>query len=154
VEETPADDEVFELGIYRRKGMISLSSVNWLAVIVGMVVSMALGALWYGPLFGKTWLRLINKTADELEADAMMYVKTAVAAFVAMLFLNLVVSSFGSHTFVNGLITGALVFVGIGATQTYVYTTFEGPKESVWLLFCAYQLLVFAVMGGVFAVWA
>jgi hypothetical protein len=137
----------------RRSAMISFDAVNWLAVVVGMFVSMVLGFLWYGPLFGKTWLRLIGKSADEIESDPMDFVKTAVAAFVAMLFLNLVVASFGADSFVNGLILGALVFLGFGATQTFVYTTFEGPKGSVWLLFNAYQIIVFAVMGGVFAIW-
>lgn len=133
--------------------MVSFAGVNWLAVVVGTVVSMALGALWYGPLFGSMWMRMIGKRAEEIESDPMAYLKTAIAAFVAMLFLNVVVSSFGAATFVNGLIAGALTFVGVGATQTFVYTTFEGPKEGVWLLFCAYQIIVFSVMGGVFAIW-
>ena len=133
--------------------MVSFAGVNWLAVVVGTVVSMALGALWYGPLFGSMWMRMIGKRAEEIESDPMAYLKTAIAAFVAMLFLNVVVSSFGAATFTNGLIAGALIFVGFGATQTFVYTTFEGPKEGVWLLFCAYQIIVFSVMGGVFAIW-
>jgi hypothetical protein len=133
--------------------MFSFASVNWLAVAVGMVVSMFLGFLWYGPLFGKTWLRLIGKSPEEIESDPMMYAKTAVAAFVAMLFLNMVVGSLGAISFLSGFIVGALTFLGFGATQTFVYTTFEGPTEKVWLLFGSYQILVFAIMGGVFAIW-
>ena len=53
--------------------MFSFTSVNWLAVIVGTVVSMALGTLWYGPLFGKTWLRLIGKSPEEIESEPTMY---------------------------------------------------------------------------------
>ncbi len=37
--------------------MVSFSAVNWLAVLLGTVLSMALGALWYGPLFGQLWLK-------------------------------------------------------------------------------------------------
>lgn len=133
--------------------MISFSAINWLAVVVGTMVSMALGALWYGPLFGNLWLRLIEKRAEEIEADPMDYLKTAVAALVAMIFLNLVVISFGATSMVDGITAGALTFIGFGGTLTFVYTTFEGPKESVWLLYSAYQLVVFAIMGGVFAVW-
>lgn len=133
--------------------MLPLGSVNWLGVVVGMLLSMVMGTLWYGPLFGNLWMRLIGKTADELESNPLDYVKTAVAAFVAMAFLNMVVVSFGAQSFLGGLLTGALVFIGFGATQTLVYTLFEGPKETVWLLYSAYQLLVFAIMGGVFAIW-
>jgi hypothetical protein len=133
--------------------MISFGAVNWLAVVVGMVLSMAMGALWYGPLFGNLWLRLIGKTADEIEGDPMDYLKTAVAAFIAMLFLDLVVASFGAQSLADGVVVGALTFIGFGATLTFVYTTFEGPDERVWLLYAAYQLVVFVIMGGVFAVW-
>ena len=133
--------------------MISFVGVNWLAVVVGTVVSMAMGALWYGPLFGNLWLRLIGKTVDDIEGDPLDYVKTAVAAFIAMLLLNLVVLSFGAGSLVEGVLVGALTFIGFGATLTFVYTTFEGPEEKVWLLYAAYQLVVFVIMGAVFAVW-
>jgi hypothetical protein len=133
--------------------MIPFAAVNWLAVVIGMVVSMAMGALWYGPLFGNLWLRLIGKTADDIEGNPLDYIKTAVAAFIAMLFLNLVVVSFSAQSLVDGVVAGALTFVGLGATTTFVYTTFEGPEEKVWLLYAAYQLVVFVIMGGVFAVW-
>lgn len=133
--------------------MITFTGVNWLAVLVGTVFSMILGALWYGPLFGNTWLRLIGKAADELEANALDYIKTAIAALVAMLLLNMVVVSFGAQSFVDGLIAGVLVFIGFGATMTFVYTNFEGPEERIWLLYVAYQVVVFAIMGGVFAIW-
>jgi hypothetical protein len=47
-----------------------------------------------------------------------------------------------------------VTWVGIGATATFVYTTFEGPPTNVWMLNAAYQLVIYAVIGGVFAVWA
>ena len=68
--------------------MVSFAAVNWLAVLLGTLLSMALGALWYGPLFGQLWLKLIGKTEDELESNPVMYIKTAVAAFIGMLALK------------------------------------------------------------------
>ncbi len=133
--------------------MVSFSSVNWLAVLVGTVLSMALGALWYGPLFGQTWLKLIGKTEEELESSPVMYLKTAVAALIGMLALNLVVVSFGATDILSGLVAGAFIFLGIGATTTFVYTNFEGPSEKVWLLYVAYHLVVYLIMGAVFAIW-
>lgn len=133
--------------------MISFTSVNWLAVLVGTVVSMALGALWYGPLFGQLWLKLIGKTEEELDSNPTIYIKTAIAAFIGMLALNVVVVAFGASTFLSGLIIAAFIFIGIGATTTFVYTTFEGPPENVWLLYVAYHLVVYLIMGGIFAIW-
>lgn len=133
--------------------MISFTSVNWLAVLVGTVVSMALGALWYGPLFGQLWLKLIGKTEEELDSNPTIYIKTAIAAFIGMLALNVVVVAFGASTFLSGLVIAAFIFIGIGATTTFVYTTFEGPPENVWLLYVAYHLVVYLIMGGIFAIW-
>lgn len=124
-----------------------------MAVLLGTVLSMVLGFLWYGPLFGKTWLKLINKTEEEIDADPTVYIKTAVAAFIAMLVLNMVVVAFGATTFVTGLLAGGFLFLGLGATATFVYTSFKGPSEKVWLLYVEYQLLVFLFMGGIFAIW-
>ena len=85
--------------------MFPFSDVNWIAVLLGTVLSMALGALWYGPLFGQLWLKLIGKNEDELESEPIIYIKTALAAFIAMLFLNLAIVAFGA----NGFISCALV---------------------------------------------
>ncbi|MBK8887589.1 MAG: DUF1761 family protein [Saprospiraceae bacterium] len=30
---------------------------NWLAILGSGLVPMAVGALWYGPLFGKLWMK-------------------------------------------------------------------------------------------------
>ena len=133
--------------------MLDFGSINWLAVVVGVVVSNALGFLWYGPLFGERWMRMIGKTRDEIEASPTMYIVTIVSSLLTMIALALVVDAFGAATFVEGLIIGAVVNIGLSGASTYVYTSFEGPPVNVWALFAIYQLLIFALMGGVYAVW-
>ena len=133
--------------------MVSMSGINWLAVVVGVVVSNVVGFLWYGPLFGNTWLRIIGKKRADIEASPSMYAVTAVASLVTMVVLAMVVAAFGAETFVDGLVAGAVAFIGLGATATFVFTTFSGPPVGAWLLLAAYQLLVHGVMGGVFATW-
>jgi len=127
--------------------------INWLAVVVGVVVSNVVGFLWYGPLFGNTWLRIIGKKREDIEASPSMYAVTAVASLVTMVVLAMVIAAFGAETFVDGLVAGAVVFIGLGATATFVFTTFSGPPLGAWFLLAAYQLLVHGVMGGVFATW-
>ena len=134
--------------------MVSFGGINWLAVLVGVVASNALGFLWYGPLFGETWLRMIGKKREELHASSSMYAVTALASAITMVALGLIVHAFGADSFVQGLIAGVVTWVGIGATATFVYTAFEGPPTNVWMLNAAYQLVIYAVMGGVFAVLA
>lgn len=133
--------------------MISFTGLNWWAIIVGVVVSNVVGMLWYGPLFGKAWLRMIGKRADEIEADPMMYVKTTLASLIYMIALAVIVKAFGANTLVQGLLVGALASIGISATSTYVYSEFEGPPTKVWFLFSDYHLVVFLIMGALFAIW-
>jgi hypothetical protein len=133
--------------------VIDFSGINWLAVLFGTILSMGLGALWYGPFFGKLWLNLIGKTIDELESNPLDYLKTALAALIGMISLSIVVSTFGANSIGDGLLVGLLVGMGFSSSQTFVYTTFEGPKESIWLLYSLYQITLFVSMGIVFAVW-
>jgi len=129
------------------------SGINWVAVVLGAVFNMALGALWYGPLFGNLWLKWIGKSKEELESSPGMYLGPLAAAFVSALVLDLIVLAFGAGTWYQGLWAGVLVWVGIGATATLTTHFFEDQSTGVWLLFAAYQLVVFAVQGLVFAVW-
>ena len=134
--------------------MISFDGINWVAVLIGIVLSNALGFLWYGPLFGNTWMRMIGKTRDEIESDLSMFVVTIVASALTMVVLALVVGAFGATELVDGLLVGVLVSIGLSATSTFTYTTFEGPPTNVWFLNAVYQLVVHGAMGAVFALMA
>jgi len=132
---------------------MDFGEVNYIAVVLGAVFNMILGTLWYGPLFGKTWLKLINKREEEIKSSPWLYVAAFVAAFVSALTLALIVQAFGYTTFLPGLLAGVVVAVGVVAMVTLTFSIFEGPPLGVWFLFGLFQLVVFAVEGGVFAVW-
>src|SRR3989344_7706455 len=40
--------------------------INYLAVLVAAIAAMVLGYLWYGPLFGKEWAKLMGWTPEEM----------------------------------------------------------------------------------------
>jgi len=132
---------------------MEFGAVNFLAVLVGAVINMVLGALWYGPLFGNLWLKLIGKNKQEIKGSPWLYLFSFIAAFVAAVVLALAVLAFSSAGFFGGMLAGGVVWLGFVATTSFTFSIFEGPKLSVWLLFAAYQLVVFAIEGGIFAVW-
>jgi hypothetical protein len=133
--------------------MVSFSSVNWLAVVVGVVFSNALGFLWYGPLFGKPWTALINKRPEEMQGSPTMYLVTVVTSAIMMVVLNLLVVAMGGSTLLQGALAGAFIWIGVGATASYVSNLFEGRPSGLWLINAGYNLVVFVVMGAVFVVW-
>ena len=132
---------------------LSFGAVNYIAALVGAVFNMILGTLWYGPLFGNLWLKLIDKKKEDIEGNPLMYVFSFIAAFAAAIVLYLAVTAFGATTFIAGLLIGLIPWAGFVSTVTLTFSIFEGPKLSVWLLFVAYQFVIFCVLGGVFAVW-
>ena len=129
------------------------TEVNWIGVVILAVFNMIVGALWYGPLFGRLWLRIIGKQAEELRSSAGMYVLSFVGAVVAAYVLNVVVSGLGLTAWWWGAIAGAVVWVGMGATGTLTFSIFEGPPIGAWFLHALYGLVVYAAGGVLFVLW-
>ena len=46
--------------------------INWLAVAVCGLGTIAVGFLWYGPLFGKAWGRLTGWTDDKVRETLLI----------------------------------------------------------------------------------
>ena len=131
--------------------MLSLAGINWIAVVIGVVLSNALGFLWYGPLFGKPWMKALGKSASELQASPTSYVVTVVTSFITMIVLAVAINAFGSASVVDGAIVGVVLYAGLAGAPTYVGTTFEGRPVTVWYINALYNVVVFGVMGAVFA---
>jgi hypothetical protein len=133
--------------------MFSLSGINWLTVIVGVILSNALGFLWYGPLFGKPWTAALGKRPEDVQGSPMMYVVTVVTSLLTMIALAATVLAFGSSGIVQGAVLGLILYVGFQGTATFVGRTFEGSSMTLWRINAFYNLVVFVVMGAIFAAW-
>jgi Protein of unknown function (DUF1761) len=133
--------------------MFGLSGINWIAVIVGVVFSNALGFLWYGPLFGKPWMAALGKRQEDMQSSPTMYIWTVVMSLITMIVLAAAVNAFGSAGVVQGAVLGLALYVGLQGAATYIGTVFEGRSRTLWWINGLYNLVVFAVMGAVFAIW-
>lgn len=60
--------------------------VNLLAVLLATLASMIVGFLWYGPLFGKIWIKLSNHKESEMDKSGVnkMYAMTAAALLLSI----------------------------------------------------------------------
>ena len=129
------------------------AEVNWYAIVIVAVFNMALGALWYGPLFGNLWLRIIGKKREELSSKPGMYIFSFLAAWAAAYVLNLLISGLGLNTWWWGAVAGMVVWIGMGATGTLTYSIFNGPPLGSWLLFSLYGSIVYTAGGVLFVLW-
>ena len=81
-------------------------AVNWLAIVLATVASMALGVVWYMGL-SRQWLAALGKTRDELNSsDPSPYIWSVVVQFVMAYFVALLTTKlFGSTDVANGIQT-------------------------------------------------
>jgi hypothetical protein len=109
-----------------------LGDLDWLAVVVGAVVFMVVGWLWYGPLFGKQWSAGTGIAMD----SSMPATDKLIAMFVYSFVLSGAVNYFGvldgdvEHSLVTGILLGILVI----GSASYAAVVWEKQKQSVWMI--------------------
>lgn len=125
-------------------------SVNWLAIIVATVASMALGFGWYMAL-GTQWMAALGKTREQIMASgsqATPYILAAlmqlIMAYSLALFLR---SVMGGVTVGGGLILGFHLWLGFVITSMVINHRYQGSKWSLTLIDGGYLLGVLLVQG-------
>ena len=115
------------------------------AVIVVTVVGMGLGALWYGPLLGKTW-QAETGLSNEKIADANMGLIMGTAALLELIAAVIFLFMADDGSAFNGVQVGALasMFFAIGLGINYL---FERQSMKLYLINIGYMSLTFILMG-------
>ena len=130
-----------------------MPTVSWLSVLVATVLSFGLGALWYGPLFGKAWMAEHGTTAEELMEGfnpGLTYGATFVLAGLSAFLFGVFIGEAPDlqHSILWGVAVG-LIWVS-GAIGT-IYL-FERRTIRLWLINAGYHTARFAIIGAVFGV--
>ena len=133
-------------------------SINYLAVLIAAIASMIIGFLWYGPLFGKMWMKLMDidkKKVDEAKKKGMGRIYTL--AFLTALIMSYVLAHFVDYveakTITDGIILGFWVWIGFLATTQIGSVFWEGKPVKLYLINTLHYLVALAVMAAILAVW-
>jgi hypothetical protein len=123
-------------------------AVNWLAVIVATLASMALGFAWY-MLLAKQWMAALGKTPNQIDrADWTPYAWSVVVQLVMAYFIALLTPAlFGSTNVVNGILCGAHMWLGFVVTSMILNHRYQGAKWSLTFIDGGYLLGVLIVQG-------
>jgi hypothetical protein len=131
------------------------AGVNYLAVVVAAIIYMVLGFLWYGPLFGRQWMKLSNITPSGMSGGAMA--KTTLGSFIGALVMSYVLARvvdwMGATTVGTGIEAGCWMWLGFVATVTLNSIFYERRPVALYVLNNAYYLVALAIAGALFAVW-
>lgn len=85
--------------------------VNWIAVLGAAIVGFAIGAIWYGPLFGKRWAALHGIDTTSMAGGPPLgpilganFVVTLVAATALAVLVTPFAADAATAAFVGGLV--------------------------------------------------
>jgi len=142
--------------------------VNYLAVLVATVVAFAIGALWYGPLFGKPWMKLMGYTKKDMEkmkkkgmmmSYALGFLRWLVLCLILSHLLVIIMTGKLGIGMVEvwgigpALATGFFLWLGFVGTVTLSDVLWGGRSWKLWALNNGYNLLAILVMTGILTVW-
>ncbi len=128
------------------------ASVNWLAVIVATLSTFVLGAIWYGPLFGKAWMAEHGYTEEDLK-DANMgkiYGTAFVLEFIMVANLAFFIQGVGlGESVLYAFLTGfGWVAMAIGVNYL-----FSRNSIKLWFIDAFYFVVSFTIMGVILGAW-
>ena len=129
--------------------------VNWAAIVVCIVVNMIIGAVWYGPLFGKRWMEGLGKTAEDIQSGPMWqpYLIAVINSFLMAFVLANAVAWSGATGVAAGLLLGLTVWIGFTGFTFAANHAFESRSLQLWSINAGIYLVGLMVMGAILAVW-
>ncbi len=140
--------------------MVSDVSLNLWAVLAAAAANMVLGSLWYGPFFGKAWMKGMGwdpnmKPTPEMKkamgkSMGVMALTSLLMAYVLAYF----VQYSAAITWMDGAQTGFWAWAGFQLTFIIQTVIFERKNKTVATINAAYQLVALMGMGAILAVWA
>ena len=131
-------------------------TINYLAVLVCGIAAMVVGAVWYGPVFGKAWMAEVGKTEEELK-EGFNPAKTYGLAFVGHLLGALVtaylISLTGAGNLMEGIRIALAAWFGYTGGVIFVNGMFHGDSFRLMLINSFYHLTVFIVYAVILTTW-
>jgi len=131
-------------------------SINDLAVLVGAVLYMVIGALWYAPfLFGNTWMKLIGKTEEQIKADfnPIMYLWTLIASFIAAYGVARLFEMVGGGDIMTAVKISLLVSICFIGSAFYVNHMFEGKSRTLTIIYVLQHVVTLVLIGVIVGAW-
>ena len=133
---------------------MTFAGINYVAVAAAAVASFFLGWIWYGMLFSKQWMAAQGKTPEECK-DQSMPMGLMALTFASLAVMALILAGVMGHlgptgfTLKNGVVTGALVWLGFVITTMLVNHGFSGAKRELTVIDGGHWLAVLALQGAI-----
>ena len=131
-------------------------TVNYLAVLIGAVINMVVGFLWYGPLFGNQWMKLVGlnkKDAEKMMKNggaAKVYGTSVVLALLMVYVLGHVLAVGGVSTVDQALEVSFWQWAGFIFSTHLIQHMYEQKPLTLTLINTGYYLVTLLLAAVVF----
>jgi hypothetical protein len=140
-------------------------TINYLAVLLCGIAAMVVGFIWYGVLFGKTWMKLMG--ADTMSAEKKEAMKKSMGGMYFLQFIMslitagvldyFITNAAASMPSVSGVCIAVTVWFGFVLTTEAGAALWSGkPKKTAWKMFlisASGALVTFIVFGLILSAW-
>jgi len=111
--------------------------LNYLAIVVAAVGQFIVGAIWYGPVFGKLWGKMHN--CDALPPEELKLMQKKMVPFYLLQFVLTVITTVVLALFVAGLLAwnvfGIAGFMWLGfVLPAQISSVIFGGTEGKWVM--------------------
>lgn len=130
--------------------------INYLAVVLCGIVSLVVGAMWYGPVFGKLWMKQYNYTEEELRKDfnpAKTYGLAVLGHVIMALVLAYLISLTNASSVMDGIKVSFSAWLGFIAMTMFINKLFARKSYTLFFIDSGYQLVNMILFGIILVLW-
>lgn len=134
---------------------LDFGSLNWLAILAGLVAHMILGAVWFG-VFAGPWSRLAHpgKTREQIQAGPKwIYGIAAAGGLVTAIVLAATLDAVGATDLGTALLTTLILWVGFVVVKYATTYAFEYRSWTLLAIDVGYPLVSMLAMATILALW-
>jgi hypothetical protein len=130
--------------------------INQLAVWLNIVLLHFLGFLWYGPIFGDTWMEMVGLTMADAEAgsaSAGLWITNFIATVIPMYVLAWLFTKLDIDNPIKGVLTGFIIAFSFNFLSTMTGDMFaQNPYALSWIT-GGFELFAFSLAGFILGAW-
>jgi len=135
--------------------VLSLSGLNWPAIIVAAIAFFGLAAIWYQPkVMGNKWMEAAGIEPSSDGPKPIFFVATFVAYLVMATVLAMIARGTGASSFGEGLVLGLATGVAFVALQAMVNAIAEGRSKWIVRANGGIGIIGHTVMAVIVTTWA
>lgn len=132
-------------------------AINYWAVLVAALANMVVGSLWYGPLFGKLWMKLAGLTKESIKSMGLTMAQAMTGGLATSLLMAYVLAHFAGRWAAMGA-AGAWqlafwIWLGFVATTQAGSFLWEAKPFKLFILNAANSLVSLFAMALILVLW-